>query len=133
MSQTDVFEKVRKVLVDSLGVDEDEVTMSATLQGDLGAESIDILDISFALQKAFNIKIPQGELAPPEEVFTNPEYVSNGVLTPAGVGRLKKAMPHVNFAGFESNPAVTRIADLFTVEAIVKYVEGKLAAAPAAS
>lgn len=128
MSHDEVFEKVRGILVDSLGVDEDEVSPDSTLQGDLGAESIDMLDISFALQKAFNIKIPQGELAPPEDVFSNPEFVNGGKLTPAGIARLRQAMPHVDFTGFESDPSVNRISDLFTVQTIVRYVEGKLAA-----
>ncbi|MEX2673259.1 MAG: acyl carrier protein, partial [Phycisphaeraceae bacterium] len=62
MTQDEVFEKVQEVLVDALGVDDDEVVADATLTGDLGAESIDFLDIVFRLEKAFDIKISQGEL-----------------------------------------------------------------------
>ena len=63
-SKEEVFEKVREALVDALGVDDDEVTPEATLVGDLGAESIDFLDIVFRLEKSFDIKIPRGELFP---------------------------------------------------------------------
>ena len=56
-SEEEIFEKVREALVDALGVDDDEVTATATLQGDLDAESIDFLDIVFRLEKAFDIKI----------------------------------------------------------------------------
>lgn len=123
----EVFEKVREVLTDALGVDEEEVLPEATLQGDLGAESIDFLDIVFRLEKAFNIKIPKGELLP-EDLMNNPDYVDGDRMTPTGLTKLKEAMPHLDLSGFEGNPAVSKLWDLFTVQAIVNYVEGKLAA-----
>ena len=46
----EIYGKVARVLVEALGVDEDEITPAATLQGDLGAESIDMLDIVFRLE-----------------------------------------------------------------------------------
>jgi len=63
-TKDEVFEKIQVALVDALGVDEEDVTPEATLVGDLGAESIDFLDIVFRLEKAFDIKIPRGELFP---------------------------------------------------------------------
>jgi acyl carrier protein len=114
--------------VDALGVDEDEVTEDATLTGDLGAESIDFLDIMFRLEKAFNIKIPRGELFP-DDILNNPDYVENGKMTAAGLEQLKKSMPHANFSEFEKNPDVNKMPDLFTVRTIVNYVESKLNAA----
>ena len=108
-------------------VDEDEINPSATLQGDLGAESIDFLDIMFRLEKAFGIKIPKGELMP-ENVATDPNYVQGDKLTPAGIAMLKEKMPHSNFTEFEKDPTVDGMSKLFTVEAIVNYVEGKLKA-----
>ena len=63
-TKEEVFTKVRGALVEALGVDEEEVTPGAKLVGDLGAESIDFLDIVFRLEKAFDIKIPRGELFP---------------------------------------------------------------------
>ena len=63
-TKEEVFEKIQTALVDALGVDEEDVTPEATLVGDLGAESIDFLDIVFRLEKAFDIKIPRGELFP---------------------------------------------------------------------
>src|SRR3954447_16791165 len=94
MTRDEIYSKVQGVLVDALGVDEEEVTPTATLREDLGAESIDFLDIVFRLEKAFGIKIPRGEMFP-EDVFTNPEYVQNGKITPAGMIEMKKRMPHV--------------------------------------
>ena len=126
MSRDEIFNQVREVLVDALGLDDDDVTEGATLMGDLGAESIDFLDIVFRLEKAFGIKVPREELFPAEAVMTNPEYVSGGKVTAKGLAELKSKMPHTDFSTFEKNPDVNKIADLFTVSAIVNFVQGKL-------
>ena len=122
----EIFEKVQATLVDALGVDEDEVTREATLQGDLGAESIDFLDIVFRLEREFGIKIPRGELFP-ESIFQgDPEFVQNGKVTAKGLAELRARMPFADLSGFESNPEVGNISDLFTVELIARYIQGKL-------
>jgi len=125
MTHDDIYAKVKDVLVDALGVDDDEVTPTAVIRDDLGAESIDFLDIMFRLEKAFGIKIPKGELMP-ENVASDANFVQNNTLTPAGIAMLKDKMPHSSFDEFEKNPTVDNMSKLFTVEAIVKYVEGKL-------
>jgi acyl carrier protein len=127
-SREEIFESVRATLVDALGVDEEEVQEDATLQNDLGAESIDFLDIVFRLEKNFSIKIPKGELFN-EEILNNPDYVENGKMTPDGLARLKSAMPHADFSEFEKNPDINNVPDLFTVRTIVNYVHGKLSEA----
>ena len=125
LSRDEITEKVREGLVDALGVDEDEVVPDARIGGDLGAESIDYLDIVFRLEKAFNIKIPRGDLFP-DNILTSDEFVQDGKLTPKGIEELKARMPHANFEEFQKNPTVQDIADLFTVDMIVGYIEGKL-------
>lgn len=129
MSRDKILNEVQEVLVDALGVDDDEATEQATLMGDLGAESIDFLDIVFRLEKAFGIKIPRDELFPIENLMNNPEFVSNGKLTETGLVELRNKMPHTDFAAFESNPDINKLGDLFTVNSIVNYVESKLDAA----
>lgn len=126
MSRDEVYNKVKEVLVDALGVDEDEVTPNATLRGDLGAESIDFLDIVFRLEKAFGIKIPRGEMFP-EDVFTNPAYVQNNRITPAGMEEMKKRMPHMDFTELEKDPDINKMH--FTVNTVVNYIESKVNAA----
>jgi len=126
ISRDEIFEKVQEVLVDALGLDDDEVTNEATLMGDLGAESIDFLDIVFRLEKAFDIKVPREELFPAEAVLNNPEFVSNGKLTEKGLAELKDKMPHTDLVEFEKDPDVNKIADLFTVDAIVNFIETKV-------
>jgi len=127
MSRDEVYEEVKEVLIDALGLDDDEVTPKSTLMGDLGAESIDFLDIVFRLEKAFDIKVPREELFPAEAVLSNPEFVSGGKLTEKGLAELRDKMPHTDLTEFEKDPNVNNIADLFTVDAIVNFVEGKVA------
>lgn len=126
MSRDEVYNKVKEVLVDALGVDDEEVTPNATLRGDLGAESIDFLDIVFRLEKAFGIKIPRGEMFP-EDVFTNPAYVQNNRITPAGMEEMKKRMPHMDFTELEKDPDINKMH--FTVNTVVNYIESKVNAA----
>jgi acyl carrier protein len=121
-----VFEKVREVLVDALGVDEEEVVGKATLMGDLGAESIDFLDIVFRLEKAFGIKVPREELFPVETLMNNPEFVSHGKFTAKGLAELKDKMPHTDLSAFQNNPDINKLGDLFTVDSIVNYITSKL-------
>jgi len=127
MTREEIYKKVQGVLVDALGVDEEDVTPQAIIKNDLGAESIDFLDISFRLEKAFGIKIGKGEMMP-ENVATDPNFAQNGKVTPAGIAELKKRMPHSDFTAFEQDPSVDNMSKLFTVDAIVNYVEGKLKA-----
>ena len=125
MSRDEIYSKVQAVLVDALGVDEEEVTPNAVIRDDLGAESIDFLDIMFRLEKAFGIKIPKGEMMP-ENIASDPEIVANGVVTPKGIAMLKEKMPHSNFDEFAKDPKLDNMSKLFTVNAIVNYVETKL-------
>ncbi len=122
----EVFEKVRSTLVDALGVDEDDVTPDATLFKDLGAESIDLLDIVFRLERNFGIKIPRGELFP--ENVSDPELAQNGKLTPKGLTEMKQRMPYADLSGFEANPEVDELLDFYTVDMLVQYVSSKLSA-----
>ncbi|MCK4602970.1 MAG: acyl carrier protein [Phycisphaerae bacterium] len=125
MTEEEVFGKVKETLIDALGVDDDEVAPQATLTGDLGAESIDFLDIVFRLEKAFDIKIPRGELFP-DNMLNNPEFVQNGKLTDVGLTQLKERMPHADFSEFEKDPDINKMAELFKVQTIVNYVQNKV-------
>ena len=113
--------------MDALGVDEDEVTPQATLKGDLGAESIDFLDIVFRLEKAFGIKIERGELFP-EDILTNTEYVQEGKVNAAGIAKLKERMPFADLSKFAADPAVQNLPEHLTVQDMCNFVEHKQAA-----
>ncbi len=123
-SREEIFQKVQGALVDALGVEDDEVTESATLVGDLGAESIDFLDIVFRLEKAFGIEIPRSELFP-EDILTSADFVADGKLTPEGVAALKARMPFADLSKFETNPEVQEFGNLLSVADMVRYIESK--------
>ncbi|HEY8504368.1 MAG TPA: acyl carrier protein [Gemmataceae bacterium] len=127
LTPEEIYQKVSAVLVEALNVEEDEVTPEARLQADLGAESIDFLDIVFRLEREFNIKIPRGELFP-ESIFQgDPEFVQQDrVVTEKGLSELRARMPYADLSKFEENPTLDAIGDLFTVELITRYVQNKL-------
>ena len=126
LTQEEIYRKVSAALVEALNVDECEIQPTATLQGDLGAESIDFLDIVFRLEREFGIKIPRGELFP-ESIFQgDPEFVHDGKLTPKGMAELKTRMPYADLTRFERDPNFEGLRDLFTVDLISRYIESKL-------
>ena len=120
----EVFDKVREALVDALGVDDDEVVPGATMVGDLGAESIDFLDIVFKLEKSFEIEIPRDELFP-DDILTNAEYIQDGKVTANGLTKLKERMPFADLTRFESNPVVQDFGNLLSVQDLCNYVATK--------
>ncbi len=129
MSRDEIFKNVQEVLVEALGVDDDEVSKESRLMEDLGAESIDFLDIVFRLEKVFEIKIPREELFPAETIMNNPDFVENGKFTEKGLSELKEKMPHTKLGDFETDPDINKLGNLFTVDAIINYVDNKLNAA----
>jgi acyl carrier protein len=127
MSNDEIFTKVRTTLVDALSVDDEQVTPTARLKADLGAESIDFLDIVFRLEKQFGVTIPREELFP-ESIFQgDAAFVSGGKVTPTGLAALEKQMPYADLTEFKKDPRLEKVEDLFTVELLVRYLQMRLA------
>ncbi len=126
-SRDEIFEKVKDVLENALGADPEDVTMEATLIGDLGAESIDFLDISFKLEQEFSIKIDQGELFP-ENLMSDDTLVEDGKLTDKAMDILRERMPHVDFSRLDADRRVNQLSEVFTVESLVDFIARKLTA-----
>src|SRR5881275_2350888 len=125
-TQEEIYTKVSATLVEALNVDEEDVTPTANLQGNLGAESIDFLDIVFRLEREFGIRIPRGELFP-ESVFQgDPDFVRDGRVTEQGMGELRSRMPYADLSAFDQDRHLTAVPDLFTVGLVVRYVACKL-------
>jgi acyl carrier protein len=122
----EVHARVTKVLVQSLGVEEDDVIPSATLQGDLGAESIDFLDIVFRLEREFSIKIERNELFPAPISPDDPIFARDGRLTDEGLTALRIRMPYANFRDLDFDRQLNRVDDLFTVELLTSFITWKL-------
>jgi acyl carrier protein len=125
MTRDEIFSKVQEVLVEALSVEEEEVTPTAVIRDDLGAESIDFLDIQFRLEKEFGIKIPKGEMMP-EDLASNADFVKDGKITDAGIAELQKRMPHADFQNLSAGDDLDEMSKLFTVDAVVNYVQRKL-------
>jgi acyl carrier protein len=126
-SKEEIFDGVKEALVDALAVDDEDVTPDATLVGDLGAESIDILDIIYRLEKNFGIKIDQAELIP-SDLINSPEFKQDdGKLTAEGVAELRKRLPYANLDAFAKNPLIQNIATVLTVNDMCYLIESKLA------
>jgi acyl carrier protein len=122
----EIYGKVASVLVEALNVDEGEITPAATLQKDLGAESIDMLDIVFRLEREFGIKAPRSELFP-ESIFQGgPDFVREGRVTDQGMGELRSRMPYADLGAFEKDRRLSAVSDLFTVSLVTRYVAWKL-------
>ena len=124
-TKDEVFEKVKQVLIDARGLDDDEVVREARLVGDLGAESIDFLDIVFRLEKAFDIEIPRSELFP-EDILTSVEYVQDDRLSDEGIRALKERLPYADLTEFEANPVIQDFGNLLTVDELCSYIESKI-------
>ncbi len=132
LTQDEILEKTREVLMEALVLDADEVTPEASLTTDLQAESIDFLDIVFRLEKTFStedkpFKIEPGELFP-DNLLENPEWVQEGKLTDAGMAMLKERMPHVDFSEFDQDRNVEKVAANITVSSLVTFIDRKLSA-----
>jgi acyl carrier protein len=129
-----IMDKVRQSFADALGLDLDEVQPDSKVIGDLGAESLDFLDIAFRLERAFDIRIPRGgvEAASREGLAEGESYEVNGVLTAAALERLAVHMPEVPPAEFRDGLKVSEVPTLFRIHTfyniVVKLIADKAAA-----
>ena len=127
MEKEEIFEVVKEGLVDVLGVDENDVTMDSSFYDDLGAESLDMLDLFFRLENKINIRIStrevqsalQGDLS--EEEF----FDENGIVTPAGLEHLQKHLPDSNLAEIAEELDQLKLFSLFTVRHLVDIIADK--------
>lgn len=123
MNIESVYPKVRDIIADVLVIDESEVALNSRLIADLGAESIDFLDLVFQLEKEFSIKIPRGQLEKNARGdLSEEEFEKGGVLTAKGLVALKSYLNEVPAEYFKDNMKVNEIPMLFTVETFCKLI-----------
>jgi acyl carrier protein len=128
MDNNQVFDDVRAIILEALGVDEKEVELKTRLIEELDAESLDFLDIVFRIERSFNIKIPRGEIERNARGgLSDEEFEDNGMITPEGLEALQGVMPEVDPINFKDGLAVKDIPRLFTVETFYNIVLAKLA------
>ena len=124
MTHTDIDLAVRDAVSEALALEEDELTADATLTDDLGAESIDLLDMLFRIERSTGVKIHAADLAEhiqggiPDEEFGD----DDGVVTATGLAHLATVMPQIDTAALEGSLEAERVIDLFTVQNLVDLV-----------
>ncbi|MDF1757455.1 MAG: acyl carrier protein [Legionellaceae bacterium] len=123
MNVEDIYPKVTEIIADVLVIDESEISLSSRLITDLGAESIDFLDLVFQLEKEFSIKIPRGQLEKNARgELSEKEFEKDGIITPAGMQALQKYLSEVPSEYFTKNMKMSEIPLLFTVETFCKLI-----------
>ena len=126
ISDKKLINGVKKVLIAALGVDDDEIFMDARIKADLGAESIDYLDIRFRLEKEFGIKITGNDLFLAEIVNEHDvQLVEDRLVTEAGLEAISRRLPFADLSRFRIDPKIEYIEDFYTVGMLVRYLQDK--------
>ena len=94
---------VRAVIAEALACDPSTVKLDSILMADLGAESLDFLDIVFKLERAFDIQITRGEMERAARGdMSEEDFAPHGVISPAGIDRLRQLMPEATSSAMRS-------------------------------
>jgi acyl carrier protein len=128
-----VYPKVAETVADALGCEPEDVKPDASLIDDLGAESIDFLDLVFRLERAFKVKIPRGKIVEDARgTLPEAEFEQKGLVTEKGLAQLRTFLSEVPAGRFKSPLKVAEIPRLFTVETFCKLVIRAQRSQPAA-
>ena len=122
----EIYAQVTSVLAEALALDNDDITPTAALQRDLGADSLDLLELIFRLEHEFGIEIPRGELFPDSTFRIGQELVQDGRLTDKGVAELRSRLPYADLSSLQDDRRPSAVSDLFTVGLVAAYVAWKL-------
>ncbi len=124
ITETEAFTAVQEAVVGALGVDDDEATAAATLMDELGAESIDLLDILFRIERSTGIKIQAADLSTHIQGGISDEEFSddNEMISERGLEQLKKVMPQINPDELRGSLEAERVITLFTVQNLADMV-----------
>ena len=130
-TKDEVLEAVQGAIAGALGVDESDATPEATLMGDLGAESIDLLDVLYRIERKLKVKIQASDLAAPVQGGISDEEFGDeaGIITPVGLAQLHKVMPQIDPAALAGKLEAEKVMSLFTVENLVDMVDQRVNAA----
>jgi acyl carrier protein len=130
-TKDEILEAVQGAIAGALGVDEGDATPDATLMGDLGAESIDLLDVLYRIERKLKVKIQASDLAAhvqggiPDEEFGD----DAGIITPVGLAQLHKVMPQIDPDALAGKLEAEKVMSLFTVQNLVDMVDQRVNAA----
>ena len=124
-STQEIQETVRRIIAESLAIDISKVSPTASLIEDLGAESLDFLDIVFKLERTYDIQITRGELERAARGdMSEEEFAPDGMVSEAGLARLRELMPEAADQ-IKTGLYPAQIIGLFTVQTFVHFVAQK--------
>lgn len=127
MTRDEILRLVTDALQETTGAARERVTPSARIIEDIGADSLDLLDILFALEEKFEVKIKRGQIeAQARQGLSDDEFAHDGCLTDVAAERLRQFLPEVDPARITPGMPLARIPYLFTVETFVRLVTQKL-------
>lgn len=134
MNKQEAWDAVEAAVMEALGVEVEDVTPDATIMDELGAESIDVLDMLFRVERKVGVKIKAADLAAhlqggiPDDEFGD----ENEIVTPRGLAHLKTVMPQIDLAALAGRLEAKSVIKLFTVQNLADLVEQRAAANQAA-
>ena len=126
MTETEILERLKPLLVEVLGVTPDKILLSSVLVADLGAESIDLLDLSFRIEETFNVGIEGNEVErEATKRLPGGVYEKDGRLTDEALAEIRKALPELDRGKLVSGLRKMDLPSLLTVEFFVKLIARK--------
>ena len=130
MTDEQVFERLAPLIREVTGARPEQITMASGLMEDLGAESIDLLDLSFLIEETFNVTIEADQFEQEaSKRIPGGEYEREGVLTAAALEELKRALPEVPPQKLAPGLKKIELPSVLTVGVFVRLIRRKLAAA----
>ncbi len=129
MTNKELFEELKPLLVEVLGVSPEKVRLESVLVSDLGAESIDLLDLSFRIEEKFEVRIEANEIERDAiKRLPGGVYEKDGYLTEAAIGEIRKSLPELDPGKFAKGLRKMDLPSLLTVSFFVQLIARKLAA-----
>ncbi len=127
MGDQDILPNLKRCITETIGIKEEEIELDSSLIDDLGADSLDLLDLVFRLEQAFKIRITRGEIeARAKETMPDEDFEVDGLLTEKAKKSLKELLPEVDGSRFNGNLRKSEIPRLFTVKTFLRLVKEKL-------
>lgn len=133
MNDAEIIDSLKKCIAETVGIKVETITsLDASVIDDLGADSLDLLDLVFRIEKAFNITISRGEIeAQARETLPGEEFEKDGFLTDKAKEALKDALPEVDQSRFEGSLRKNDIPRLLTVKTFYRIIKSKMETANA--
>ena len=127
MSRDEIAARLRPLLADSLAVSADAISLQSRLIDDLGADSLDFVDLIFAIEKTFGARIREADFAFITRLdFTSPDIMRDGFLTAATLERVSPFLPGLASVPDQSRVTPNQLFSLMTVESLCIMIEREL-------